>query len=83
MSGSLIVKESEDITSRIATLHYAYYDSTEDLKQELESKKDQIQCVVSKDDVSNLKSFRFGEAQKPSITDYADGVDTMEFLKSI
>jgi Acyl-CoA reductase (LuxC) len=32
---------------------------------------------------NEIPSFQFGEAQKPRLTDYADGVDTMAFLSKI
>jgi len=83
MSGSLIITESKDITSRIATLHYEQYDNTELLSQHLKEDQDQIQCIVSKTPLLGISTFNFGEAQKPSISDYADGVDTMHFLNSL
>jgi len=36
-----------------------------------------IQCIVSKKDIG------FGGAQYPQVCDYADGVDTMKFLKEL
>jgi hypothetical protein len=45
--------------------------------------QDQIQCVVSKSPIPGFTTFRFGEAQKPSLSDYADGVDTLQFLKAL
>ena len=83
MSGSLIITESKDITSRIATLHYEEYIDPTLLSQHLKDARDQIQCIVSKAPISGVSTFSFGEAQKPSISDYADGVDTMQFLNSL
>ncbi len=83
MSGSLIITASKDITSRIATLHYEEYSDLELLSQHLTDAADQIQCIVSRTDIPQMSAFKFGEAQKPSISDYADGVDTMQFLKSL
>ena len=36
-----------------------------------------VQCIVGKDFVP------FGKAQSPSLTDYADGIDTIQFLKQL
>ncbi len=83
MSGSLILTESKDIISRIATLHYETYNDPGLLSQHLNTVKDQIQCVVSKSPIPGIDTFNLGEAQKPSISDYADGVDTMQFLKTL
>ena len=77
-NGFLIVKEDEGFASPIAALFYSYYTSEEELRMHLAENEEQIQCVVS-----NRKSaddIPFGETQKPQLNDYADGVDTMEFL---
>ena len=83
MSGSLIITPAKDITSRIATLHYENYTDVNELSKHLREVSEQIQCVVSKTSIPAVKTFAFGEAQKPSITDYADGVDTMQFLTTL
>jgi len=41
-----------------------------------------MQCIVS-GAFSGISSVSFGNAQTPQLTDYADGVDTMEFLEKI
>jgi len=83
MSGSVIITESDDIASRIATMHYAQYQSTEDLAHELQDRNEEIQCVISGTALPGIDTYGFGQAQKPSLTDYADGVDTMEFLVNL
>ncbi len=83
MSGSLIITESEQISSRIATVHYSFYDKLSELESELEERKEEIQCIVTHLNLSRHETFSFGEAQKPGIKDYADGVDTMNFLTSL
>ncbi len=82
-NGSIILVEDQSIASRIATLHFEYYDSLEVLNEDLLSKKEQIQCIVSKGPLKSFTHFTFGEAQKPSLNDYADGVDTIQFLMEI
>ena len=83
ISGSLILKEDPSIASRIASLHYQYYDTNEELVGYLLEHEEKIQCVVSSENIEGINTFRFGHAQQPKIDDYADGVDTMEFLTSI
>lgn len=80
-NGFLIVKEDEGYGSPIATLFYEHYENTESLKVKLREEKGLIQCVVSNGLMKT--EVPFGETQAPSLTDYADGVDTMEFLKDI
>ncbi len=83
MSGSLIITESDAISSRIATVHYSYYDDLSTLERELSKRQEEIQCIVANVKFDKHSTFSFGEAQKPSISDYADGVDTMEFLTNL
>lgn len=83
ISGSLIITESDSIPSRISTVHYSYYDSLDDVKNELIQREEEIQCIVGKVDLDGRKIFPFGEAQNPSIDDYADDVDTMAFLTNL
>lgn len=79
----LLLKKHDHISSRIASVHYEYFDNTYDLKNKLNRQISQIQCVMSSRDIDGLNCFRFGYAQKPGLTDYADGVNTIEFLKSL
>jgi len=83
ISGSLIVKEDPSIASRISSIHYQCYNTQESLTVYLTDNKDLIQCVVSSNEIEGIDTFRFGYAQQPKINDYADGVDTMNFLTTI
>lgn len=78
-AGFLLVKEDAQISSPISVLHYEYYTDIENLNKQLSNEKELIQCIVSEvDGIEN--SVKFGESQKPKLWDYADGIDTMEFL---
>ena len=74
----LVLKEEASLSSPISVLFYSYYKSEETLQKELEALHDEIQCVVS--NKSENGHVGFGETQKPQLGDYADGIDTMEFL---
>jgi len=73
-NGFLLLKEDRSLHSPVACMFFERYADEGTLRKELETVKEQIQCIVSKKDVP------FGEAQKPGLTDYADGEDTMNFL---
>lgn len=77
-NGFLILKEDISYPSPIASLFYENYASLETLKASLKKDEDQLQCLVS--DGIFKSEIAFGETQKPSLSDYADGVDTVEFL---
>lgn len=82
LTGPLMVLEDEAIASRIGTLHFEYYADQASLAIELNARREEIQLVVQPPGFLNilLPTFPFGEAQQPALGDYADGVDTMEFL---
>lgn len=72
-----ILQERQEITSRIATIHYEFYSSEKDLQKKLKSKENEIQCIVGKNHIP------FGQSQEPTLTDYADNIDTMKFLDNL
>ncbi|WP_445385103.1 acyl-CoA reductase [Robiginitalea sp. IMCC44478] len=85
MSGSkmldndfLLLKEDTGFGSPIGTLFYEHYQSEEALKRVLEQNNENIQCLVGHEAIPG--AIPFGKAQKPDLSDYADGVDTVEFL---
>jgi len=80
-NGFLMIKEDKSYASPIATIFYEYYDNEIDLKIKLHQDKEKIQCIVAKDFIEN--EIAFGETQHPKLWDYADNVNTLEFLASI
>ena len=80
-SDFLMLSENKSIHSPISTLYYEYYDSINDLKSLIVNHQSDIQCVISKEDLPN--ALPFGKAQEPELWDYADDVDTVEFLQSL
>lgn len=74
----LTIKEDESYASPISSVFYEYYDDIEILKSRLDTDKEKIQCIVSNNLTEN--SIAFGQTQKPNLWDYADNVDTLQFL---
>ncbi len=74
----MLLKEDKGFSSPISVVFYEKYSSLENLKQQLELEKENIQCIVSTSGLKNEISF--GKAQNPELWDYADGVDTVNFL---
>jgi hypothetical protein len=72
---SIVLLENESPFSPISQLHYQYYSDKNAAVTALD--KNKIQCIVGKDFIP------FGDAQKPGLKDFPDGIDTMEFLSSI
>lgn len=81
-NGFMILAPSENLVSPISVIFYEEYSDEDDLKRKIEVNKGKIQCIVSKNGWFE-KSLNFGDAQKPKLWDYADGVDTMGFSLSL
>jgi hypothetical protein len=75
----LMLKEDDKLASRLATVHYSFYTSEKDIQTFILENEAQLQCIISKPN-DKWKSFSFGEAQKPGLDDYADNIDTIQFL---
>ncbi len=73
---SILIVENKSIFSAISVLHYEQYTNIKTVLQSLENNKD-IQAIVGE------KNIPFGKAQTPSLTDFADGVNTIDFLNSL
>lgn len=79
-NGFLMLKEDASYSSPIATVFYEFYEDLDHLKQRLHHDAEMIQCVVS-NVIENAVAF--GKTQEPSLSDYADGVDTLTFLSNL
>ncbi len=73
---ALLLVEESSFFSPISQLHYEFYSKPENLADSLQNHPD-LQCIVGR------AYTPFGQAQCPSIRDYADAVDTMLFLKNL
>lgn len=76
-NGFVILQESERLVSPISVVYYEYYQDKQTLIATLDGLANKLQCVVGN---SAPATIPFGEAQCPTLSDYADGVDTMKFL---
>ncbi len=73
---SILLVEDDSPFSRIAQLNYEYYQSAERIRIQLEN-DDRIQSIVGKGFIP------LGAAQCPGLHSFADGIDTMVFLKRL
>jgi len=77
----LTLKEDTSHASPISSVFYERYENLSDIQTRLETEKDQIQCIVSNNLIE--KSIAFGQTQQPNLWDYADNIDTIQFLLKI
>ncbi len=76
-NGFMLMRASKELYAPVAVLHYHFYENESELNEYLEEHKDKIQVVIGKNYTA------FGTAQSPQLDDYADGIDTMQFLTSL
>ena len=80
-NGFLLLKKDERLASPLAVAYFEEYENLDELKSTLEEKKQEIQCIVSSLDLGeSFPVIPFGESQSPKLTDYADGIDVIDFL---
>lgn len=75
-NGSILLLEDPSLFSPIAQLHYEFYSNRLEIAASLENPTD-LQCIVGHGNLG------FGEAQNPSLGDWADGVNTLAFLAGL
>jgi hypothetical protein len=80
--GFFLLKESDAISGPPAVVYFSYYKHVDEVKHEIELMKHEIQCVVSKcPEIEGAVTF--GQSQSPGFLDFADGVDSLEFLSGL
>ncbi|RZM24774.1 MAG: acyl-CoA reductase, partial [Pedobacter sp.] len=82
-NGFILLKEDEGLSSPLAVLYYQRYKSLDEVKELLAIQKDQIQCIVSRAEGLDATTLKFGESQQPRLWDYADDVNTIQFLNAL
>ena len=73
---AIILLEDKSMFSRISQLNYEFYTEKTAVMKELNTSTD-LQSIVGDGFVP------FGQSQCPGITEFADGIDTIEFLTSL
>ncbi len=74
----VILKEEKNYHSPISVVYYEFYNNLNQLKKIIVEKSNDIQCIVSKNFLE--KETFFGKTQYPKLENYADEIDTIQFL---
>jgi len=81
-SGFLLLKEDPVLSSPLSVLHYESYKKIENVNRYISDHDKEIQCIVSEStDLTDV--IQPGQSQHPKLWDYADNIDTMEFLLTL
>lgn len=79
---AVFVRGAAEFPTSLSRINIAEYDSPNDIAKWLSENDDRLQCVVSSSAIHH-RSVPFGQAQYPSLTDYPDDADVIEFLMSL
>lgn len=79
-NGFMLLNENQRLVSPISTIYYERYHDHEDLVKKVALSRDKIQCIVGKTAPATIP---FGQAQYPAVNDYADNIDTLQFLSTL
>ncbi len=81
-NGFLLVLPDKAIASPVGTLHYEFYENPEVLVSRLSTEQGSIQCIAGLQ-TDGLSTIKFGSTQHPGLWDYADNMDTLNFLSNL
>jgi hypothetical protein len=73
----LMIKQSENLYSPVATLYFDYYKNQADIDTYISINAENLQCIVGQNYIP------FGYSQQPVISDFADNVNTLKFLVTL
>ena len=77
-TGYLIAKEKPELYAPVGMLNYSFYDSVDGVAEKLVKWGGALQCTVSHLPLTN--ALNFGSTQCTQLYDFADGVDTLQWL---
>lgn len=80
-NGFMILKEDKTIHTPVSVIHYEFYKDINTVQTELDQQKEDIQCIISNN--KEITPIAFGYAQRPNWTDYADNIDSVDFLNNL
>lgn len=76
-NGAILLIEDNAVFSPISQLHYEFYSDTASLNEKLKRDAEHIQAITGKNNIP------FGQVQCPGLSDYADGINTLQFLAAL
>ncbi len=80
-NGFFILRQNSDLATPVSVVHYEFYENEIQLQSEISKKKSSIQCIIGSQ--KEICTDDFGHAQWPSLSTYADGINTMKFLMDL
>ncbi|HPW66325.1 MAG TPA: acyl-CoA reductase [Salinivirgaceae bacterium] len=80
--GPVIMVQESKLSSPMSVVHFEIYKSIEEVKNSLKALNSMVQCVVGDTKINN-SWVPFGKSQYPDINDFADGINTCDFIMQL
>lgn len=77
----ILLQNKPMLKSPLGVLHYNFYENVTEVNSFIQENSAYIQCVVSSESTS-FNEVNFGQTQQPKLWDFADQIDTLQFLLS-
>ncbi len=78
----MLLKQNESIGSTVGVVHYKEYENIKSVKEFISQHAEELQCIVGDGSIIP-NAIPFGSTQTPSVDEFADGIDTIEFLAKL
>lgn len=79
----LMIKESTGLHAPTSVLFHESYTNQKELVDKIGPIRQNLQCIVTNFEIEGVKTIAFGKTQEPTVFDFADDVNTLDFLKTI
>ncbi|MES2513808.1 MAG: acyl-CoA reductase [Bacteroidota bacterium] len=79
----LMIREHADVHAPTSVLYYESYTNQEQLVEKITPLLSNLQCIVANFEMKGTKTIALGHSQEPTIFDFADDVNTLDFLNTI
>lgn len=78
-----MIKQSNDLHAPTSVLFFETYTNEEQLVEKINPLLPNLQCIVANFEMKGIKTIALGHSQEPTIFDFADDVNTLNFLNNI
>lgn len=83
----IMLIENDSISSPLSVVNYERFEDWSILNETIDSQINNIQCIVGGETaakhIQSHKTIPLGQSQYPTLSDFADNVDTLIFMKSL
>ena len=73
----VLLRKTDELFSPLGMVNYHFYDNKKEIEDYITLHEEKIQVIVGEGYTP------FGNAQNPTLSDYADGIDTMDWLNRL